>query len=150
MVAVFVFSHQPADVSSQVSGGLIYRFLSFIVGGFDSLSESERAEMINSLQYVVRKGAHAFIYTVMGALSMGLMATFGFKKRWSPCAVAFLVCFLYSISDEVHQTFVAGRSGQVSDVILDSCGAFFGIAVVTFFIFIARKRRQRRNITEKV
>ena len=72
MAIIFVFSHQPADMSSQVSGGLIYRTLNFLVSGFDSLSEAEKAQMVESLQYVVRKGAHAFSYATMGALSMGL------------------------------------------------------------------------------
>lgn len=150
MTGIFIFSHQPADVSSEVSGGLIYRVLNFIMSGFDSLSEAERAQKVESLQYIVRKGAHALSYATMGALSMGLMFTFDFKKRWIPCVLAFLISFLYSVSDEVHQLFVQGRSGQVSDVILDSCGAIFGIAVVVFFPYIASKRRQRKNIKEKV
>ena len=150
MTVIFIFSHQPAPVSSQVSGGLIYRILNFIVSGFDSLSEADKAQMVESLQYVVRKGAHAFSYAVMGALSMGLMSTLDFKKRGLPAVIAFLICFLYSVSDEVHQLFVEGRSGQISDVILDCCGAFFGIVIVWFFVYATRKRRQRRNIKEKV
>lgn len=150
MATIFVFSHQPADVSSQVSGGLIYRFLNFLVSGFDSLTESEKTQMVGDLQYIVRKGAHACSYATMGVISMGLMATFNFKKRGLTAAFALLITLLYSISDEVHQLFVEGRSGQVSDVILDSCGAILGIAVVSFFIWIARKRRQRRNVKEKV
>lgn len=145
MVGIFVFSHQPADISSQVSGGLIYRTLNFILSGFDSLSKAEKAQMVESLQYVVRKAAHALSYAAMGALSMGLMSTFDFKKRGLPAVLAFLICLLYSISDETHQLFVQGRSGQVSDVVLDSCGAIFGIAVVCFFICIVRKHRQRQK-----
>lgn len=150
MAAIFYLSHQPAEVSSEVSGGLIYRVLNFIMSGFDSLSEQERAQTIESLQYVFRKGAHATAYATMGGLSMGLMLTFDFKKKWSPVAFAFLLSFLYAVSDEVHQLFIEGRSGQVSDVVLDSCGAIFGIAVVWFFVWLARKRRQRRKITQKV
>lgn len=150
MATIFVFSHQPATVSGQVSGGLIYRFLNFIVSGFDSLTEAEKAQMVEDLQYIVRKGAHALCYSTMGALSMGLMSTFDFKKRVLPAVFAFLISFLYSVSDEVHQLFIEGRSGQFSDVILDGCGAILGIVVVGFFIWIVRKRRQSRNIKEKV
>lgn len=150
MATIFLFSHQPADLSSQVSGGLIYRFLNFIASGFDSLTELEREQMVQSLQCVVRKGAHAFSYALMGALSMGLVSTFELKKKRLSAVLAFGLCLLYSVSDEVHQLFVQGRSGQVSDVVLDSCGAIFGIAVVGFFIWLARKRRQRRKKQEKV
>jgi len=150
MTAIFIFSHQPADVSSQVSGGFIYRVLNSIVSEFDSLSDAEKAQMVESLQYVVRKGAHAFCYAVMGALSMGFMSTFKFGKRGLAAIYAFLIGFLYSVSDEVHQLFIAGRSGQVSDVILDSCGIIFGIAVTGLFIWISVKHRQRCNTKEKV
>ena len=149
-MAIFVLSHQPADLSSQVSGGLIYRVLNFIVSNFDHLANSEKTQMVESLQYVVRKGAHACSYAAMGALSMGLVSTFDFKKRGLPVILAFLITLLYSISDEVHQLFVQGRSGQVSDVVLDSCGAVFGIAIAALFIYVARKRRQRQNKREKL
>jgi VanZ family protein len=38
-------------------------------------------------------------------------------------------CVLYAISDEVHQLFVPGRGAQVTDVMIDSFGAFVGIGV---------------------
>ncbi len=150
MVGIFTFSHQPAAVSSQVSGGLIERMLAAFMSNFDSLSEQARAEMIEGLQHIVRKSAHAFVYTVMGVLSMSFMLTFDFRKIKSAAVLAFLISFMYAVSDEIHQLFIDGRSGQISDVVLDSFGAVFGIAVVGFFVWIARKRRQRRKIKEKV
>lgn len=38
-------------------------------------------------------------------------------------------CILYAISDEVHQVFVPGRGAQVTDVLIDSFGAFIGIGM---------------------
>jgi VanZ family protein len=38
-------------------------------------------------------------------------------------AVAWAIAFLYAISDEYHQTFVAGRHGSWVDVAIDSMGA---------------------------
>ena len=35
-------------------------------------------------------------------------------------------CALYAVSDEIHQLFVSGRSCQLTDVLLDSAGAFVG------------------------
>jgi len=46
----------------------------------------------------------------------------------------------YSISDEIHQLFVPGRSGQVTDVILDSCSSFIGM------MLIKRVSRKYKNI----
>ena len=40
---------------------------------------------------------------------------------------AFLICVVFAISDEHHQTFVAGRTGQPLDVVIDSAGAIAGL-----------------------
>ena len=40
---------------------------------------------------------------------------------------AIILCILYSISDEVHQYFVPGRSGEVLDVAIDTIGSCLGI-----------------------
>ena len=135
MTTIFILSHQPADVSSEVSGGFIYRVLNFIMSGFGSLSEGQRAEIVDSLQYFVRKCAHAFSYALLGGLLMGLMATFDYEKLFKATRPAFAIAFLYSVTDEVHQLFVEGRSGQVSDVLLDSAGAVCGILIVMLCVF---------------
>ena len=44
--------------------------------------------------------------------------------------LAFLICVIYAISDEIHQLFVPGRAGQVRDVLIDSAGSFLGIIIV--------------------
>lgn len=40
--------------------------------------------------------------------------------------------YLYGITDEIHQLFVPGRSGQVKDVIIDGAGSIVGILVYVF------------------
>lgn len=49
--------------------------------------------------------------------------------------------------DETIQLFVPGRTGQVADVVIDCCGACFGI-LVTFWIGRALKARKRRRQSE--
>ena len=44
--------------------------------------------------------------------------------------VAFLFCVLVAATDETIQLFVSGRSGQVSDVVLDCVGALVGIGTM--------------------
>ena len=44
--------------------------------------------------------------------------------------LALFISFLYACSDEFHQLFINGRSGQVSDVLLDTIGAGLGILMV--------------------
>ena len=52
---------------------------------------------------------------------------------------AFVFCFLYACSDEVHQLFVPGRSGNIIDVGIDSIGSYFGI--LFFYIYYQLRRK---------
>jgi len=58
---------------------------------------------------------------------------------------AFLICVIYAISDEIHQLFVPGRTGQLKDVIIDSSGSFVGIAIVIIVIKLLEMKRNRKK-----
>jgi len=59
--------------------------------------------------------------------------------RWRSCGLAVASTFLVASCDEIHQTFVPGRTGMFSDVLLDTGGAVVMCGVVWVF------RRARRN-----
>ncbi len=48
-----------------------------------------------------------------------------------------VIAVAYSITDEYHQTFVDGRVGAVTDVLIDAAGAVSAAAL----ILLARRRR---------
>ena len=56
-----------------------------------------------------------------------------------------LIAALYAASDEIHQLFVPGRSGQLSDVILDSAGALAGVAAFTVLCWLINRRKARAS-----
>ena len=47
---------------------------------------------------------------------------------------------LVALVDETIQLSVGGRSGQISDVVLDSLGAMTGIALVIMLVLLAKKK----------
>ena len=49
---------------------------------------------------------------------------------------------LYAVTDEIHQLFVPGRSGQITDVILDSCGGLIGAVLSATILYLIRKRKK--------
>jgi VanZ family protein len=51
-------------------------------------------------------------------------------------AVAAAISVLYAATDELHQTFVAGRHGTPVDVLIDAIGVSLGS------LFYARRRRR--------
>ena len=57
-------------------------------------------------------------------------------KKWLKAALAVTVA--YACTDELHQLFVPGRAGMVTDVLIDSTGA----ALITGLLWIVGRRRE--------
>ncbi|GAA0469529.1 VanZ family protein [Alkalibacillus silvisoli] len=129
MALIFYFSHQPAEESSELSGSVVDLVISiapFIEGDSDWV------------HFLVRKGAHFFVYFVLGILVINGLRVSGISIKRSALASVF-ICLLYAISDEVHQLYIPGRSGEVSDVILDTIGASVGVLVYLGVVRLGRK-----------
>ena len=127
---IFSMSSENAEKSSNTSGQTIRVVLS-AVPGFEEQPEEVKVNIIEKLQFIVRKSAHFIGYMILGILASGLILYYGnINKKY---LLAFLICVIYAISDEIHQLFVPGRSGQVRDVLIDSAGSLLGIILVMAF-----------------
>jgi len=71
---------------------------------------------------ILRKLAHLAEYAILGALLCRALCRPG---------LAILAAALYAVSDEVHQTFVEGRTGTPLDVGIDALGAAVGVLLWT-------------------
>ena len=148
MVLIFVFSAQNATESSDTSGNFIHGFLNIVYPEFKTLTQAEKLQIVNSLQFYVRKGAHFTVYGVLGIFSFLSFVTYDKIKAWIRILLSLSVCLLYSVSDEIHQNFVAGRSCEFRDVIIDFCGSLVFIAVA-FLIVRFTKLKGVLNSAEK-
>jgi VanZ family protein len=85
---------------------------------------------------ILRKVAHLFGYSLLGALDFRAVRGLrrGWRLQWSVTAVG--LATLIAALDELHQTMSPGRTGQVSDVVLD-CGAAI-LAQVVYRLSIHR------------
>lgn len=119
MAMIFLFSHQGQEVSSGQSMGIVRAI--------------QDTWQVGVSETVVRKSAHAIIYMVLGMLVANLIRDY--VPRYRRVAVwSLAIVFLYAISDELHQYFVGGRSGQVSDVVLDTVGGLVGVLLIVYII----------------
>ena len=66
------------------------------------------------------KGYHFLEFAVLAVLLARAL-----KPR--SAAIAFFISVVYAGTDEFHQSFVPGRGGMVSDVLIDATGAGFGL-----------------------
>ena len=68
-IVIFIFSSQNGEESSDVSGSFVKQIIE-ILPGTKKLPENQKMELAENLQFVVRKGAHFSIYTLLGFFTM--------------------------------------------------------------------------------
>jgi VanZ family protein len=83
------------------------------------------------LDFWVKKGGHATGYAMLGlayfyALPPGLSRGY----RW---LMAILMAVLFALSDEFHQSFIAGRTSTLRDVLIDGSGATLATTISALF-----------------
>ena len=145
MVLIFLLSSQEAQTSSDLSGVVSRNIAQVFVRDFGEMQDAQQIQVIDNMQNIVRKGAHMFLYFVLGLLAMGTMNTYRIKTRLK-VLVAFAIALLYAVSDEIHQLYVPGRACKVADVLIDATGAVLGILIfVGIGIFAARSADRKQG-----
>ena len=143
---IFGFSAQDGESSGSLSFE-ISLFLVKLASPFlpTAMSEEvllERAELIH---YFVRKAAHMTEYFLL-TLSLQLPLTAWFSDKISPklrIVIGFAATVLFAALDEFHQTFVPGRSGNFTDVCIDSTGALIASLCLLVFYNLYQKKLAR-------
>lgn len=136
MMVIFSFSAQPASESSENSmkvGTMVGKVLK---PGFSDLPKEEQIQYAKRIEFPIRKLAHATEYAILGVLTS--LFFFSCHRKYYGF-LGWLWGILYAITDELHQTFVPGRSCQLTDVVIDSLGCLGGCIVIALLISVLRK-----------
>lgn len=137
MAFIFLQSALPADLSKEESNMIVLALIEYLHVDAENLS------------FAVRKGAHFTEYLVLG---LSLFAT---VREYCPrssretergltetapqirggqllrtAMSAWVLGSLYAFTDEVHQAFVPGRSCEIRDMLIDSCGVAAGVLIM--------------------
>ena len=126
MGVIFYFSADEAQESSEKSMEVCEGICDVFVVGYDELPRQEQLHRAEQLNFSVRKAAHFLEYTMLGILLVLALAQYPVQRR-ELAAVG--IGFLYAMTDEFHQLFVSGRSGQLSDVAIDTAGVVCGVLI---------------------
>lgn len=145
MVLIFCFSAQDASESDKTSDSFTVKVLSTVSSKFNDLDEEKKAEVVDSLTFPVRKAAHFSIYFVLGIFSALTFISVKKLEFYYNSLIAFLLCFLYAVSDEIHQYFVKGRSCEIRDMLIDSTAALLAVIIVTAAIKIEREKKYAKE-----
>lgn len=142
MIVVFYFSSQGGQ-SSTSSSKKVANVVVNIININGKMDNIEKQVLVDKIDPYVRKMAHYSIYIIGGILITNAIYTF-MTIEARVITKSFIIGCLYAISDEIHQLFVPGRSGKVTDVIIDSLGVLTGIVI---FLIVEKIIKQiRKNV----
>ena len=142
-VVIFLFSSQDRTQSGETSEG-------FAEFWRDVLSGMVPSSFLDWMAEYIRKGAHIFLYACLGLTVTLSCMTFDFgRMEWAYFALPVLLCFLYACTDEIHQIFVAGRSGKFADVLVDGIGFVLSALVCNLIRVLSHFLKKRKEQKEE-
>lgn len=92
-----------------------------------NFTENEKKEFVVNSRFIIRKMAHFTLYFILGILAYITLRNYNVDNKIILFSV--LICFIYAISDEIHQLFSTGRTFKILDIIIDSIGGFIGTII---------------------
>ncbi len=140
LIAAFIFSQSmlPATSSSAESG----RVLQFLNGILENIGLTPFFT-----QGLVRKIAHFIEFGVFGIMLCSTLNLFKIKMSFSALFALGGTLFV-AITDECIQLFSAGRSFQIRDILLDTCGGFVFISVLTAIMFFVNRKKMKKSLCQ--
>lgn len=141
---IFSFSAQDGEtsggISLKISGMGVNFWNELMKKGWD---REMLRELAVHLEHPIRKMAHFGEYALMAFLQYSILYC-NVAKRNAVLIAAFIWLSVSAAADEIHQLFVPGRCGSVSDVVLDICGGIFGVLMCILVIKIIKNIRKNR------
>ena len=122
LIVIFCFSNQNGNTSASNSKSIIRNTITSTIKVTNiKLNDKELNDLVENLNYPIRKIAHFSEYFILAVLVLLLLKEYKFNNRLL-YMLTLLFCLGISISDEIHQLFV-GRSGEFKDIVIDVSGS---------------------------
>lgn len=135
MLTIFMFSSENDVKSSNRSDGLIIRTTEFVLNR--KLTTFEKEIYVSRYVGIVRKSTHFTLYYILGLTFILFLSEYDLNNK-KLLLFTILFVFIYACSDECHQLFVSGRSGEVLDVLIDTFGGT--VSSILYLKFRVRRR----------
>lgn len=138
MGLIFKFSSDPGKISTHKSDS--------VIKAIQDISKNTLSNDKNKTGFgytvSIRKTAHVCTYLILSILIF-VASTYITKSQLKSYRNAFIISFIYAVSDEVHQIFIPGRTATIRDVYIDMFGVILGICIVTIVLKIYNKKSKR-------
>ncbi len=120
MGIIFTFSNQKSVTSTNSSQSLIKSTIINVYKLFNNDATKEEVDnIVNILDVPVRKMCHFMEYLILAVFVLFMLKSYGITNLY----LTILICFIYACTDEFHQLFVLGRSGNIVDILIDTFGS---------------------------
>ena len=136
MLFIFSLSSDNGEVSEKKSDSFIVKVTETIL--HRKLTVEEKEKYIEKTVVFVRKSAHFTLYFILGLLVISFLKEFGLSRK--SIIISISVVLLYAVSDEIHQTFIPGRSGEVLDVLIDTIGG--SLSTLLYYLIYRRIKHE--------
>lgn len=146
MGLIFYFSSQSGEVSGEQSD-MLKETLENNIPYLGNIFEGMGSYWI--VTYILRKTAHMFLYFVLTTISYIVM-NFKYEDFNKSVKKAVAISIIYAATDEIHQLYVPGRSGALSDVWIDSIGVFLSVIMISLIKLFKLKIRKKRVCNKKI
>lgn len=140
---IFGFSSQDGEKSGSLSRRITEK-IATLIPQIQEKSKLEKENIMNTMESIIRKMAHFSIYTVVGLLLMALVSTYNIKEK-NRLIITLTTGIIYASSDEIHQSFVPGRSPMITDIVIDTMGVILGILLIILGKKIIKKYRENKQ-----
>ena len=131
MITILSFSSESAEFSDNKSRTIVQIIMPLI--------EKLNIEIsIDQLNHYIRKTAHIFNYFLLSILlTIAWRLSFTNKAKYT---APYIIATIFSAIDEFFQTFINGRGGRLSDVMIDNIGILLALLLI---YLITREPRGR-------
>jgi len=147
---------ESTDVASSANtSGLLYALLSRLVPHING-------QLVPEINEALRKTGHFIGYGILGTLVFFALRSTNrdrlaplLLRRWGTYLHDFWrmewamlgmgVTVITASLDEIHQSFIASRTGRWQDVVLDTCGAAV-LQVIIYFMSLRELNRWREHV----
>ncbi len=151
MSVIFIFSNMDTNESNDKSKGTISQVIEDTVQTTNGMgitnknpSDEKIESVVEKLNIPFRKFMHASVFMILAILSINALKTSGLTIKKS-VIISIFICFIYACTDEFHQTFIEGRTGQFSDVLIDTLGALIGSCIYIIFYKLLKRKNIIKN-----
>lgn len=128
MAVIFYFSGQTGDKSNAI-GNTVAQTMN--IPATNEVIDESHTKLLFGLN--LRKWAHVGLFGLLGITVV----------EWTESSFkTIIICFLYAISDEVHQLFISGREARAVDILIDAVG-FVAVVLILEVVKTVRNKMVR-------